>query len=125
MQAVKAEKATRGAVCSLHRPRAKRHAALRPGPPRENSFSRGSFLRISRTRGICPGLRLSAKWYFNFYLQKMQIGHAVITIRSGGVYAARRKILERSLPPRKNFSFRSNFTAVPRSGTVKFAIREK
>ena len=30
--------------------------------------------------------------------RKMKVGHAIVAIRSGGVYAARRKILERSLP---------------------------
>ena len=30
--------------------------------------------------------------------RKIKVGHAIVAIRSGGVYAARRKILERSLP---------------------------
>ena len=47
-------------------------------------------------------------------VRKMKVGYANITIRSGGVYAARRKILERSLLPRKNFSFHTNFLAVSR-----------
>ena len=74
----------------------------------------GPIPKIKKDRSVLRSQTINKVMFESLLVRKMKVGYANITIRSGGVYAARRKILERSLLPRKNFSFHTKFLAVSR-----------